>query len=129
MITDVDHHNHTNDQMNDFELAKYDSVQQPLVTGRQVDNKYLNSPVTHAVNLKVVKSQARDFNYPDKTMGYLAQANTDFVFIGPDREPKKLDSVDTLINIANIVRDTDQPNYKYARTCRYSFIGSWFPYV
>ena len=61
------------------------------------------------------KSQARDFNYPDKKVGYLTQVQTDFTFIGPDREPVKLDSIDTLLNIANIIRDTGQPNYKYTR--------------
>ena len=48
-------------------------------------------------------------------MGYLAQANTDFAFIGPDRRPIKLDSVDTLLKVASIVRSIGQPDYKYAR--------------
>ena len=42
----------------------------------------------------------------------------DFNFISPDREPVELDSIDTLLNIANIantIRDTGQPNCKYAR--------------
>ena len=49
--------------------------------------------------LKLDRSQMKNFNYSDKTMGYLAQASTNFVFIGPDRHPIKLDSVDTLLKL------------------------------
>ena len=65
--------------------------------------------------LKPDRSKMKDFNYSDKTMGYLAQASTDFRFIGPDRCPIKLDSVDMLLKTASIIRDTGQPNYKVAR--------------
>ena len=64
---------------------------------------------------KLDRSQVKDFNYSDKTRGYLAQASTNFVFIGPDRHPIQLDSVDTLLKTASIIRDTGQPNYKVAR--------------
>ena len=60
-------------------------------------------------------SQARDFNYLDKKVGYLTQVPIDFQFIGPDREPVEIGSIDTLLDIANIIRDTGQPNYKFAR--------------
>ena len=115
MIEIVEHQSHIPDQMSDPKLMKSDTVQQPLVTELQVKSKNYGYPVTHAVKSKMAKPQARDVNYPDKTMGYLAQASTDFVFIGPDREPQKLDSVDTLVNIAQTIRDTGQPNYKCAR--------------
>ena len=39
----------------------------------------------------------RDFNYPDKKAGYLAQTGTDFEFIGPDKEPVNIDSIEKLI--------------------------------
>ena len=63
----------------------------------------------------MTKFRAKDFNYPDKRTGYLTQEQTDFSFIGPDREPVELNSIDTLLNIADIIRHTGQPNYKCAR--------------
>ena len=56
-----------------------------------------------------------DFNYPDKRIGYLNQAPTDFAFIGPDREPIEIDSIDKLLHVADIILDTGVPNYKMAR--------------
>ena len=57
----------------------------------------------------------RDFNYPDKEVGYLAQADTDFKFIGPDREPVEIDSVEKLIIIADSIRNSGLPNYRDVR--------------
>ena len=57
----------------------------------------------------------RDFNYPNKKVGYLSQASTEFEFIGPDKEPVLIDSVDKLISIANSIRDSGLPNYRGVR--------------
>ena len=57
----------------------------------------------------------RDFNYPDKEVGYLAQADTDFKFIGPDGEPVEIDSVEKLITIADSIRNSGLPNYRGVR--------------
>ena len=66
-------------------------------------------------NISMTKSKIKDFNYPDKKVGYLTQVKTDFSFIGPDRAPVELNSIDTLLNIADIIRETGEPNYKCAR--------------
>ena len=58
---------------------------------------------------------AVDFNYPDKRIGYLNQAPTDFSFIGPDRELIEIDSIDKLLHVADIILDTGVPNYKMAQ--------------
>ena len=61
-------------------------------------------------------SQAdHDAYIPSKTVGFLSHENKTFGFIGPDRPPVCIDSVDRCIEIANIIRDTDVPNYKMAR--------------
>ena len=57
----------------------------------------------------------RDFNYPNKKVGYLSQASTEFEFIGPDKEPVLIDSVDKLIKIANSIRSSGLPNYRGVR--------------
>ena len=57
----------------------------------------------------------RDFNYPNKTVGYLAQENTEFDFMGPDRQPVAITSLPQLLDIADIVRSIGFPNYKVAR--------------
>ena len=56
-----------------------------------------------------------DFNYPDKRIGYLNQAPTDFSFIGPDRDPIEIDSVDKLLQTADTILSTGVPNYQMAR--------------
>ena len=79
----------------------------------------------------VSKLKATDFNYPDKKVGYLTQVNTEFSFIGPDREPVELDSVDTLLRVADIIKDSGQPNYKFARIPIKSGlkVGAWEKYL
>ena len=57
----------------------------------------------------------QDFNYPNKLIGYLAQEGTEFEFIGPDRQPVVISSIEQLTAIADIIRSTHVPNYKAAR--------------
>ena len=52
-----------------------------------------------------------DFNYSGKTVGYLNQAPTDFSFIGPDRAPIQITSVDKLLEVADVILSTGVPNY------------------
>ena len=54
-----------------------------------------------------------DFNYPDKTIGYLNQCVTGFSFIGPEIDPMKIDSID--LKTADIILSTGVPNYRMAR--------------
>ena len=56
-----------------------------------------------------------DFNYTDKRIGYLNQAPTGFSFMGPDREPIQIDSIDKLLHTADIILSTGVPNYQMAR--------------
>ena len=66
-------------------------------------------------NNEKAKHLVTDFNYPDKKFGYLTQAATDFLFIGPDREPVEISSIDTLLKVADCILDTGVPNYRAAR--------------
>ena len=50
-----------------------------------------------------------------KKTGYIALEYGDDPFIGPDREEIDIDNIDTCLRIANIIKDTNQPNYKCAR--------------
>ena len=56
-----------------------------------------------------------DFNDINKTKGFLNHNETAFEFIGPDREPVKLHSIDKYLQVAEIIRNTGCPNYKQAR--------------
>ena len=58
---------------------------------------------------------ATDFNYQNKKIGFLNLEATDFSFVGPDREPTKIDSIDKLLNIADTIINTGVPNYRMAR--------------
>ena len=51
----------------------------------------------------------------NKTYGHLCFADHNFNFIGPDKEPVHIDTIDDLIKVANQVLDTGVPNYKGAR--------------
>ena len=53
--------------------------------------------------------------YPNKKFGYLPQADTDFSFIGLDREPVEISSIDTLLKVADCILSTGVPNYQAAR--------------
>ena len=64
---------------------------------------------------KMVKNLATDFNYPDKKFGYLTQAATDFSFVGPDRKPVDISSIDTLLKVADCILNIGVPNYQAAR--------------
>ena len=68
-----------------------------------------------SMNNEKVENLITDFNYPDKKFGYLTQAATDFSFIGPDREPVEISSIDTLLKVADCILSTGVPNYRAAR--------------
>ena len=48
-------------------------------------------------------------------MGYLALESTDFEFIGPDRPPVNIDSIEKCLQVANVILATKKPNYREAR--------------
>ena len=94
-ITDYDikHDNDLGEQISQQDSPKG-------ITPRENESKELSDRKTK--NFSTRTAQVRDFNYPDKKVGYLTQVQTDFQFIGPDREPVELNSIDTLLNTANI---------------------------
>ena len=57
----------------------------------------------------------RDINDPHKTTGYLAHDETTFCFVGPDRLPQSIDTVERFVAVAEIIQSTNLPNYKMAR--------------
>ena len=57
----------------------------------------------------------KDINDPHKTTGYLAHDETDFCFVGPDRLPQSIDTVEQFVAVAEIIESTNLPNYKMAR--------------
>ena len=48
-------------------------------------------------------------------MGYLALELTEFKFIGPDRPLVNINSIDTCLQVANVILSTTKPNYREAR--------------
>ena len=57
----------------------------------------------------------KDYNFASKNRGHLVLQSTQFEFIGPDREVRTIASVDQYLDIARIVLESGQPNYKQAR--------------
>ena len=55
-----------------------------------------------------------DFNDKNKTKGFLSLEDTNFEFIGPDRDLFEYKSIDQVIKIAEIIKETGLPNYKQA---------------
>ena len=55
------------------------------------------------------------FNIASKTVGYLTLESTDFEFIGPDRLPVNINSIDSCLRVADVILSTNKPNYCEAR--------------
>ena len=68
-----------------------------------------------AIDDDMGNSYSSDYSIPNKTRGFLFQESGDFQFIGPDREAIDIATVNQCINIADIVRETNKPNYQQAR--------------
>ena len=81
----------------------------PEVSLQPIDASHCHSPTCSSDLLTLT----RDINNPHKTMGYLAHDSTDFYFVGPDRLPQSIDTVDQFV--AKIIQTTGLPNYKMAR--------------
>ena len=58
---------------------------------------------------------SRDASLPSKTIGFLNHHSKEFIYIGPDRAPQNIESIDAYLKIADIIRDTGVPNYAQAR--------------
>ena len=57
----------------------------------------------------------RDFNDPDKDRGFLYLQETNFEFIGLDRNFCDYNTIAQVMKIADIIKATGLPNYKQAR--------------
>ena len=57
----------------------------------------------------------RDASIPDKTTGFLNHYPAEFSFIGPDRSPTVVDTIQKYLDIGNTIRQTGVPNYAQAR--------------
>ena len=97
--------------------ANYDKflhTQKPHIVDNDrsyIASEHKNNDLTN----EVVKKAPTDFNYPNKKFGYLAQVATDFSFVGPDREPVEISSIDTLLKVADCILSTGVPNYQSAK--------------
>ena len=85
------------------------------VTNINTNNITLQEPENNSLGKVVTPSQGKmyDFNDNSRDIGFLPQMPTDFEFIGPDRSPILIDTVDKYIDIANIILDTGVPNYRF----------------
>ena len=58
---------------------------------------------------------ATDYLFTDKDKGFLLLEPGNFKFVDPDGELVTITGIDQYIDIANIIRQTDRPNYQQAR--------------
>ena len=63
----------------------------------------------------IVKLNSRNINFPDKDRGFLGLSDRSFSFIGPDRQPVIMNSIQDYIKAADIIKSTGVPNYQQAR--------------
>ena len=59
--------------------------------------------------------EIKDLMFPDKTKGFISHIASDFKFIGSDREPVEITTVEQCIRITEVIRSTGVPNYRGAR--------------
>ena len=71
--------------------------------------------ITQGSNSHIRCDTVRDFNIHSKTVGYLALEPTEFKFIGPDRPPVNITSINTCLQVADVILSTNKPNYREAR--------------
>ena len=45
-----------------------------------------------------------DPNFPNKVRGFINHSSADFTFAGPDRCPVQIDTIDTCIAVADVIR-------------------------
>ena len=57
----------------------------------------------------------KDYNDPEKDRGFISLQETEFKFIGPDRDFCNYNKIEQVTEIGNIIRATGLPNYKQAR--------------
>ena len=76
-------------------------------------DNYSSDIVTSSQN--TVKFENRDVNVPDKDRGFLGLSDRSFSFIGPDRQPVVMDSIQEYIKAADIIKSSGVPNYQQAR--------------
>ena len=56
-----------------------------------------------------------DHSIPNRSRGFLFQESGNFEFIGPDKDTVNIEMVEQCINIADIVRGINKPNYQQVR--------------
>ena len=61
------------------------------------------------------KDLINDPMFPDKVKGFINHVISEFEFVGPDRAPVEITTVEQCIEIASIIRSTGVPNYREAR--------------
>ena len=61
------------------------------------------------------KDPVSDPMFPDKAKGLINHVISEFQFVGPDRAPVEITTVEQCIKIASIIRSTGVPNYQKAR--------------
>ena len=78
----------------------------------------------HDLRLEGVMCNA---SIPDKNTGFLNHAPAKFQFIGPDRAPVNINSINKCLHVADVIRGTGVPNYRQARIPLVSGlnIGKW----
>ena len=96
-------------ECNKFEYRCSDDDQSSYAQNNYVQS---NTDPVKIDNSSTWQKVPRDFNYPDKRVGFLAQANIDFCFIGPDKEPVELNSVGKLLEVAHLIRESGLPNFR-----------------
>ena len=102
----------------------------------------VDSNVQNSLSLKIQRNFAlaidndtggipgNDYAIPNKTRDFLFQETGDFHFIGSDREPVNIDSVEQCISITDKIRGTKKTYYRQARFCIKSGLNlqSWEHY-
>ena len=79
-----------------FKMETYSYYYIPLVPQTSVDLSHDSSSQDTDIPLPI-----QDFNYRNKAVGNLAQKNTDFDFIGPDRQPVVISNLPQYIKFAS----------------------------
>ena len=71
--------------------------------------------VPHGIRAHIGQDTHPGVSIPSKRVGFLNHSPEKFQFIGPDRAPITVSSIDKCLQIASVISDTGVPNYVKAR--------------
>ena len=108
------------DELQGVEIVSSNPKLEPISSSVQSRTPAVLIPLIPSFINVDIDANTDDLNYPSKTRGFLNHHLAEFSFVGPDRQIHECNSIETYIKMAEAIRDSGLPNYRFARFPLYS---------